>query len=160
VQGVRVNSILSRIRGIVMKKTSIFSGLLVVCLLGIYLSLSIGICSAAAICTPPVQLYDVSNPTAVVGNGTPSSCTQAALQTAANGRHYRVQLRALSDHHYPRLTHHHPEGDRPRRSRTDHARRESCDTHSVFRLRLQPENPEASCAASDLPEREECRRWR
>jgi hypothetical protein len=30
-------------------------------------------------------LYDVSSPTAVVGNGTPASCTAAALQQAATG---------------------------------------------------------------------------
>jgi hypothetical protein len=68
-----------------MKKSFIFSALIVVCLLGIYLSISIGICSAATLCASPVQLYDVSHPTAVIGDGTPASCTQAALQTAANG---------------------------------------------------------------------------
>jgi hypothetical protein len=35
------------------------------------------------ICAAPVQLYDVSHPTAVVGDGTPASCTAAVLQTAA-----------------------------------------------------------------------------
>ena len=38
-----------------------------------------------ALCNSPLPLYDVSNPTAVVGDGTPASCTQAALQTAATG---------------------------------------------------------------------------
>jgi parallel beta-helix repeat protein len=38
----------------------------------------------AAICERP-NLYDVSAPTAVVGDGTPASCTSAALQQAATG---------------------------------------------------------------------------
>lgn len=37
-----------------------------------------------AVCTAPA-LADVSSPTATVGDGTPGSCTEAALQTAANG---------------------------------------------------------------------------
>ncbi len=36
-----------------------------------------------ATCTPPVALADVSSPTTVVGDGTPASCTAAALQAAA-----------------------------------------------------------------------------
>jgi hypothetical protein len=35
-----------------------------------------------AICTPPAQLADVSQPTTVVGSGTPASCTEAALDQA------------------------------------------------------------------------------
>jgi hypothetical protein len=34
-------------------------------------------------CAPPVSLRDVSSPTAVVGDGTPASCTAATLQAAA-----------------------------------------------------------------------------
>lgn len=34
-------------------------------------------------CTAP-GLYSVSNPTTIIGSGTPASCTQAALQAAAN----------------------------------------------------------------------------
>jgi len=37
----------------------------------------------SATCNAP-GLYDVSNPTTTVGNGTPASCTQVALQAAAN----------------------------------------------------------------------------
>ncbi len=36
-----------------------------------------------ATCTPPVTLRDVSSPTAVVGGGTPGSCTEAALREKA-----------------------------------------------------------------------------
>ncbi|HEX7489402.1 MAG TPA: right-handed parallel beta-helix repeat-containing protein [Anaeromyxobacteraceae bacterium] len=36
-------------------------------------------------CAVPVQLQDVSQPSAVVGDGTPGSCTMAALQAAASG---------------------------------------------------------------------------
>jgi hypothetical protein len=71
-----------------MKKRYIFPGLITVCFLGFSLAAGVCVCSSAvpsAICASPVQLYDVSNPTAVVGNGTPESCTQAELQTAANG---------------------------------------------------------------------------
>src|SRR5262245_15239012 len=38
----------------------------------------------AALCDRPA-LHDVSAPTAVVGDGTPGSCTAAALQQAASG---------------------------------------------------------------------------
>ncbi len=38
----------------------------------------------AAVCSA-ISPVDVSSPTATVGNGTPGSCTQAALQTAATG---------------------------------------------------------------------------
>jgi hypothetical protein len=34
-------------------------------------------------CTPPIQLANVSNPTAVIGTGTPGSCNEGALRTAA-----------------------------------------------------------------------------
>jgi hypothetical protein len=34
------------------------------------------------VCDPPVTLADVSNPTKVVGDGTPESCTEAALDAA------------------------------------------------------------------------------
>ena len=38
------------------------------------------------ICDPPIGLADVSNPTTVVGTGTPASCTEVALRAAvANG---------------------------------------------------------------------------
>ncbi|HTN53195.1 MAG TPA: right-handed parallel beta-helix repeat-containing protein [Anaeromyxobacter sp.] len=36
-------------------------------------------------CTAPAALQDVSHPTATVGDGTPGSCTAAALQAAASG---------------------------------------------------------------------------
>jgi hypothetical protein len=35
------------------------------------------------ICSAPLQLADVSSPTAVIGNGTPGSCTETALRSAA-----------------------------------------------------------------------------
>jgi hypothetical protein len=35
------------------------------------------------VCDPPLGLYDTSSPTAVVGDGTPQSCTGAALKSAA-----------------------------------------------------------------------------
>lgn len=35
-----------------------------------------------AVCTPPVNLVDVSNPKTVVGTGTPESCTEAAFSQA------------------------------------------------------------------------------
>jgi hypothetical protein len=35
------------------------------------------------VCDPPIDLYDTSQPTAVIGTGTPESCTGAALKTAA-----------------------------------------------------------------------------
>jgi hypothetical protein len=34
------------------------------------------------ICDPPIQLADISNPTTVVGNGDPASCTEAQLAAA------------------------------------------------------------------------------
>jgi hypothetical protein len=80
-----------------MKAMSRLTSLIYVFHICICLSSSSGICGAvgasaaleenlpAEICPPPVQLYDISNPTAVIGDGTPASCTQAALQTAANG---------------------------------------------------------------------------
>jgi parallel beta-helix repeat protein len=37
-----------------------------------------------ALCELPVQLYDVSSPTSVVGEGTPESCTAERLQQAAD----------------------------------------------------------------------------
>ncbi|HEU4382649.1 MAG TPA: right-handed parallel beta-helix repeat-containing protein [Anaeromyxobacteraceae bacterium] len=36
-------------------------------------------------CGPPVPLLDASSPTSTVGDGTPGSCTPAALQAAASG---------------------------------------------------------------------------
>ncbi|MBN2715340.1 MAG: hypothetical protein JXX14_05765 [Deltaproteobacteria bacterium] len=35
------------------------------------------------ICASPISLYDTTNPTSVVGTGTPESCTEAALRIAA-----------------------------------------------------------------------------
>jgi hypothetical protein len=35
-----------------------------------------------AVCTPPVTLFDISNPTTVVGTGTADSCTEAAFSAA------------------------------------------------------------------------------
>jgi hypothetical protein len=37
----------------------------------------------AAICTPPVELADVTDPAVVIGNGTAASCTEASLRSAA-----------------------------------------------------------------------------
>ena len=38
----------------------------------------------AAVCTPPITAVNTSNPARVVGTGTSSSCTEAALRTAIN----------------------------------------------------------------------------
>jgi hypothetical protein len=35
------------------------------------------------VCDPPIDLYDTSTPTATIGDGTPASCTSAALVAAA-----------------------------------------------------------------------------
>lgn len=37
----------------------------------------------ATVCTPPIELYDTSSPTAVIGTGTPASCTEQDLRAAA-----------------------------------------------------------------------------
>jgi hypothetical protein len=41
-----------------------------------------GVITALELCARPVQLADTSRPTAVVGDGTPASCTEAALTAA------------------------------------------------------------------------------
>jgi hypothetical protein len=49
-------------------------------------TLTPGTSPGTGICTAPIGLADVSQPTAVVGTGTPASCTEAALRAAvANG---------------------------------------------------------------------------
>ncbi len=41
--------------------------------------------TSAQSCDPPAKLYNVSNPNSIIGNGTPQSCTESALRTAAAG---------------------------------------------------------------------------
>src|SRR5277367_616 len=38
--------------------------------------------ATASVCASPVSLYDVSNPTTVVGTGTAASCTESAFSAA------------------------------------------------------------------------------
>jgi hypothetical protein len=42
--------------------------------------------TTAAVCTPPIAAVDTSTTAATVGDGTPASCTEAALRAAVNAR--------------------------------------------------------------------------